>query len=282
MPLQMAHELKFPMGATSSLDNAVVNDFLSLMKRVSAPTMSKKQVVEIYKQHLCKVSGDYYAKSSSLDWAESDMSYQASSAAKDAPNFIAAVYEAFEELEQRGAVVPQEQNINQILSNHQAHFEIVNGQLNVTGAAVAAPQISESISTIVMRALGDAKTLIGTVDSSSAIDRAHTALHGYLGQLCSDANIALASDATVSKAFKELRKSHPALLATGNRADEITRVLNSFAASIDAFSTLRNQASLAHVNNLLDVPEATATVNAMYTIFRYVQDSLARHNQSFV
>ncbi|EMB9232343.1 abortive infection family protein [Vibrio harveyi] len=281
MPLEMAHELRFPMGATSSLDNAVVNDFLSLMKKVSAP-MGKQQVIEIYKQHLCKVSGDYYAKSSSLDWAESDMSYQASNAAKDAPNFIAAVYDAFEELEQSGAVVPKEQNLNQILSKHQAHFEIVNGHLNSTGAAVAAPQVTESISTAVIRALGDAKALIGTVDSSSAIDRAHTALHGYLGQLCSDANITLASDATVSKAFKELRKSHPALLATGHRASEISKVLNSFAASIDAFSTLRNHASLVHVNDLLDVPEATATVNAMYTIFRYVQDSLARYNQSFV
>ncbi|MGR5154859.1 abortive infection family protein [Photobacterium swingsii] len=281
MPLQLANELRFPMGATSSLDSAVVNDFLSLMKRVSAP-IGKQQVIEVYKQHLCKVSGDYYAKSSSFDWAESDMSNQAYNAAKDAPNFIAAVYDAFEELQQYGAVVPQEQNINQVLSNHQLHFQIVSGQLNATGAAVAVPQVSEAISTTVMRALGDAKALIGTVDSSSAIDRAHTALHGYLVKLCADESISLPADATVSKAFKELRKSHSALLATGNRAGEITRVLNSFAASIDAFSTLRNQASLAHVNELLNVPEATATVNAMYTIFRYVQDCLARHAKSFV
>lgn len=279
MPLQMANEFRFPMGATSSLDREVVNNFLSLMKRVSA-SIDKQQVIEIYKQHLCKVSGDYYAKSSSLDWAENDMNSQAYNAAKDAPNFIAAIYDAFEELEQHDAVVPQEQNINQVLSSHQVHFQIVNGQLNATGAAVVTPQVSESISTTVMRALGDAKALIGTVNSSSAIDRAHTALHGYLGQLCADENISLASDANVSKAFKELRRSHPALLATGNRADEISRVLNSFAASIDAFSTLRNHASLAHVNDLLDVPEATATVNAIYTIFRYVQDSLARHKQS--
>jgi len=281
MPLQLENELRFPMGATSSFDSAVVNEFLSLMKKVSAP-IGKQQVIEIYKQHLCKVSGDYYAKSSSLDWAESDMNTQAHNAANDAPNFIAAVYDAFEELQKFGAVVPQERNINQVLANHQQHFEIVSGLLNATGAAVAPPQVSESISTVVMRALGDAKALIGTVDSSSAIDRAHTALHGYLSKLCIDESILLPADATVSKAFKELRKSHPALLATGNRASEITRVLNSFAASIDAFSTLRNQASLAHTNELLDVPEATATVNAMYTVFRYVQDCLARHAKSFV
>jgi len=179
-------------------------------------------------------------------------------------------------------MVPQEQNINQVLSNHQAHFQIVNGQLNASGALVSPPLVLESISTTIMRALGDAKALIGTVDSSSAIDRVHTALHGYLVQLCSDENIPLPSNTTVSKAFKELRKNHPALQATGHRADEISRVLNSFSASIDAFSTLRNQASLAHVNVLLDVPEATATVNSMYTIFRYIQDSLARHKQSHV
>lgn len=281
MPLQMENEFRFPMGATESLDKEVVNDFLSMMKRVSA-SIEKQQVNEIYKQHFCKVTGDYYTKSSSLEWAESDMIYQAYNAAKDAPNFIAAIYDAFEELNQFGAMVPQEQNINQVLSRHQSHFHIVDGQLNTTDATVATPQVSESISTTVMRALGDAKALIGTVNSSSAIDRAHTALHGYLVQLCVDKGIPLTNDATVSKAFKELRRSHPALQETGNRADEISRVLNSFAASIDAFSTLRNKASLAHVNDLLDVPEATATVNSMYTIFRYVQDSLARHKQSFV
>jgi hypothetical protein len=98
---------------------------------------------------------------------------------------------------------------------------------------------------------------------------------------CPHENIQPPANATVSNAFKELRKSHPALLATGNRAAEITRILNSFATSIDAFSTLRNHASLAHVNELLDVPEATATINAMHTIFRYVQDCLTRQNQLY-
>jgi hypothetical protein len=133
-----------------------------------------------------------------------------------------------------------------------------------------------------MRALGDAKALIGTVDSSSAIDRAHTALHGYLVQLCTDNQIDIPNDPTASKAFKQLRQFHPALQASGNRAEEVTRVLNSFAASIDAFSTLRNKASLAHVNELLDVPEATAIVNAMYTIFKYIQDSMQRERSDFL
>ena len=281
MPLQMSSELRFPMGATTPLSDSAVDDFLSLIRRVSGP-LGRQQLVEIFKQHFCKVSGDYYARSSSLEWAESDMSVQAQNASKDAPNFIAAIYEALEELSGRGATVPTVQHINQILLNNQVQYEIVDEQLIEAAGRVATPEISESLSITVMRALGDAKALIGTVDASSAIDRAHTALHGYLVQLCHDGSIELPNDPTASKAFKLLREFHPALQASGHRADEVTRVLNSFAASIDAFSTLRNKASLAHVNELLDVPEATAIVNDMYHIFRYLQDSMRRSQVNFV
>lgn len=275
MPLQMVSELRFPMGVATALSDSSLDDLISLIKRVSGG-MSRQGIIEVFKQHFCKVSGEYYARSSSLDWAESDLSSQAHSAAKDAPNFIAAVYEALEELKLRGSAVPSVQHINQILLENRDYYQILDGQLIQTVGSVAAPEFSESISTSVMRALGDAKTLIGTVDSSSAIDRAHTALHGYLVQLCTDNQIDLPNDPTASKAFKQLRQFHPSLQASGNRAGEVTRVLNSFAASIDAFSTLRNKASLAHVNELLDVPEATAIVNAMYTIFRYIQDCIQR------
>jgi len=277
MALQMASELRFPMGATESLDNNTIDDFVSLVRRVSGP-VGQQQIIEIFKRNLCKVSNEYYAPSSSLSWAESDMTTQAYNAAKDAPNFVAAIYEALEELEHKGATVPTVQYINQILKNNNVQYEIVGYQLIQNAGSVATPEFSESVSTTVMRALGDAKALIGTVDSSSAIDRAHTALHGYLVQLCTDNSIELPPDPTVSKAFKELRFFHPALQASGNRSEEITRVLQSFANSIDAFSTLRNKASLSHVNELLETPEATATVNAMYTIFRYIQDSMQRKN----
>lgn len=277
MPLQMASELRFPMGATEPLNDNIVDSFISLIRKVTSPT-GHQQIVEVFKQHFCKVSNDYCARSSSLEWAESDMVTQAYNAAKDAPNFIAAIYEALEELEHKNANVPKVQHINQILKNNNAGYEIVGDQLIQNTGNVATPEFSESVSTTVMRALGDAKALIGTVDSSSAIDRAHTALHGYLVQLCIDSSINLPDDPTVSKAFKELRIFHPALQASGNRSEEITRVLQSFANSIDAFSTLRNKAILSHVNELLDVPEATATVNAMNTVFRYVQDSMQRKN----
>ncbi|AMN48494.1 hypothetical protein [Psychrobacter sp. P2G3] len=116
MPLQMLSELRFSMGTTESLNSNTVDDFVSLIRKVSGP-IGQHQIMEIFKRHFCKVSNDYYAPSSSLDWAESDMSTQAYNAAKDAPNFIAAMYEALEELKHKNANVPTVQYINQILKN---------------------------------------------------------------------------------------------------------------------------------------------------------------------
>ncbi len=275
MHLQMASELRFPMGATTPLSEQSLDDFLALISRVSGP-QSRKYILELFKKNFCHASRCSYSPSSSLDWAESDMVSRAQDAANDAPSFIEAVYNSLTQLAQLDATVPTVNHINQILRKNQDPFEINGNELTRTVGGVPVPAPCESTSTTVIRALEDAKTLIGTLDSSSAIDRAHTALHGYLKTLCSDAQIDLPNNPSASTAFKALRKDHPALQASGHRAEDITRVLNAFAVSIDAFSTLRNNASLAHVNELLDVPEATAIVNAMFTVFTYVQDSMRR------
>lgn len=275
MKLRMTSELRFPMGAAIPLSEESLDDLLVLISKISG-AQTRKHTVEIFKRHFCNASGATYSPSSNLDWAESDMKSWAKKAAKDAPLFIAAIYDALDDLSQIDAILPPIHHINQILRKNLDPYEIIDGDLIQTGLGVSAPEPSESLSSTVMRALGDAKALIGTVDSSSAIDRAHTALHGYLIQLCIDIQVEQSSDLTASKAFKLLRKHHPALQPSGHKSEEVTRVLNSFAASIDAFSTLRNNASLAHVNELLDIPEATAIVNAMFTVFTYIQDCMRR------
>ena len=41
-------------------------------------------------------------------------------------------------------------------------------------------------------------------------------------------------------------------------------------------STIRNRASLAHANQLLDEPEAALVLNAISTLFHYIEDCVAR------
>ena len=271
----MASELRFPMGASTPINPLAMEDLLNLAKRVTA-SGNRQAVLEIFKEHFCRVSGDYYGRSSNLDWAESDFRRNAKSAAPDGPGFIAAFADACEQLSQSGSATPDHVHINKILENHLVPFQIVNNVLVKTDEYISPPEPEMLEATVVARALADAKALIGQSSASSAIDRTHTALHGYLINLCKQSSLEVSESTTTAKAFKVLRENHSAFEATGPRSAEVTRVLQAMATSIDAFSTIRNKASMAHANELLDEPEATAIVNSMYTIFRYIQDCLSR------
>ena len=52
------------------------------------------------------------------------------------------------------------------------------------------------------------------------------------------------------------------------------------AATINALGTIRNHASLAHNNELLLEPEAQAMINAAMTVFRYIEECIARQKKT--
>lgn len=124
---------------------------------------------------------------------------------------------------------------------------------------------------VVVRALADADELIRTNGAASAVDRIHTALHGHVLALCEAVGIAVDRETTMTKALKLLRQSHPALAASGPRADDISRVLGAMATVLDSLNPLRNNASVAHPNEeLLDEPEAHLAINAARTVFAFL------------
>lgn len=141
--------------------------------------------------------------------------------------------------------------------------------------AVASPMPVASMSSVVRQALVDAENLIRTSGPASAVDRVHTALHGHMNALCAKANIALPERPTLQVAVKKLRENHPGLAPSGERAEEVSRVLYSMAATLDALTTLRNNASPAHPNEaLLGDHEALLAINAARTIFAYIDSKV--------
>ena len=226
---------------------------------------------------MAKPAGIEFNRSSNIDWAKGDLEWYMAEARKNGPGFIAAIYNAFEQLSRLEITVPTYAHMNQILSRHGMPCHINNGELVMAGN-VQVPEPSQSMSQTVIRALQDAKTL----PPASAIDRVHTALHAYIVSLCQEASIPLDSGVTAQKAFKELKSNHPALQPQGNRPSEVANVLNSMAATINALGTIRNHASLAHNNELLLEPEAQAMINAAVTIFRYIEECMARYNRTTV
>lgn len=148
-------------------------------------------------------------------------------------------------------------------------------QLGVDVGHVRAVAPSQSASEVVRRALADADQLIEKNGAQSAVDRLHTAIHGYMKAECVTASIDLPSGATLTQAFKALRSNHPALTSTGVHAAEVAKVLQSFAAVLDALNTVRNHGSVAHPNeHLIEAPEAFLFVNAVRTIFHYLNNKL--------
>lgn len=140
---------------------------------------------------------------------------------------------------------------------------------------VASPMSIASMSVVVRQALIDAENLIRTSGPASAVDRVHTALHGHMNALCAEVNITLPERPTLQVAVKRLRENHPGLAPTGQRADEISRVLYSMAATLDALTTLRNNASPAHPNDaLLGDHEALLAINAGRTILAYIDSKV--------
>jgi len=124
---------------------------------------------------------------------------------------------------------------------------------------------------VVRRALNDADSLLRSNGATSAIDRLHTALHGYLRSVCAESGIHVVENASITVLFKSLRTNHPALKNLGTQEAEVGRIITAFSTVVDALNTIRNHASVAHPNDaLLDEAEALLTLNAVRTLFNYL------------
>jgi hypothetical protein len=139
-------------------------------------------------------------------------------------------------------------------------------ETGTTSVEVALLSASESV----RRALYDADNLMRSSGPQSAVDRVHTALHGYLLSLCDDAGIAHGDRPTMNQLFKALRAEHPSLGNLGVREDDVAKMLGSMASILDALNPVRNNASMAHPNSsLVGEAEAVLVVNTVRTLLTY-------------
>jgi|GEM_PF-3793288 len=134
---------------------------------------------------------------------------------------------------------------------------------------VATPDLIVT-SDIVTRALQDAKTLTIKNGASRGLDRLHTAFHGYLKNVCDKENITYPNDPSITQLWKVLRENHPALKAKSPHDDKIDTIVKSISNVVDAFNQTRNQASAAHPNKTLEEVEAIFVINAINTVFNYL------------
>lgn len=123
------------------------------------------------------------------------------------------------------------------------HREILGWISRLEIGQVAVEVEVQSSSEVVHRKLDDAANLLRSSGPQSAVDRVHTALHGYLHSLCQEIDVQLDGRPSMNKLFKALRASHPAFADVGTRGENVNRMLGSFATILDALNPIRNNAS---------------------------------------
>lgn len=149
-------------------------------------------------------------------------------------------------------------------------FISIDVQTTETIELVPQPNL-EMTSEVVERALKDSLQLLNSSGPASAVDRIHTALHGYMKAVCIKHNIAFEKQASLTELFKAVRVNHPAFDNINNGSGEVRKLVGALSTIIDTLNTLRNQASVAHPNdNILGEPEAYLAVNCARTLLHYL------------
>lgn len=131
-------------------------------------------------------------------------------------------------------------------------------------------------SQVVEAAITDAETLLRTSGPRSAVDRVHTAMHGYLKAACQHYGVDVEDDASTTRLLKVLRREHPTLAIGSAQGSHMSKVLNSTASILDALGPIRNRRSLAHPNDdLLDDEDALLVFNVVRSLLIYLDEKLA-------
>lgn len=145
-----------------------------------------------------------------------------------------------------------------------------------SGQVVASEQLIVTNETV-ERAIQDTKVLLENNGATSGVDRIHTALHGYLKEVCKQEGISLTDDENLTQVFKKLKASHPKLQLGGPRQSDIDQIINSFSNTLDKLNPIRNKASLSHPNEeLLEEDEAMFVVNSAQTVLNYLNRKFSK------
>ena len=143
--------------------------------------------------------------------------------------------------------------------------------------------VPKSPSQVVRVALEDAEHLISRGSAPSAVAKTHTALHGYLKQMCDDESIVNEDNSSLPKLFKLLQANHSAFQSSGLHQEKIDNVGKGLATAIHSLNEIRNQATDAHANDeLLDTCDASLSINAIRTIFHYVEEKRSPRGENLL
>lgn len=145
----------------------VVQGFSDLMRKIVSQG-DRHRLLEHFKGYFAAAAGFTSNWSSSASWAETDLDSYMDHAAKNAPLFIEAFYDAYEALHPSGIGLPDLNRVNRVLLENDAGYEISppdlvprNPNLQIT-LPKHTPSLDEQAQELIQRSLDDSeKFLLG-------------------------------------------------------------------------------------------------------------------------
>lgn len=139
-------------------------------------------------------------------------------------------------------------------------------------ASVDFNQIASRSGTI-KKAVDDATVFIRGGKYDSAVDRVHTAFHGYLRQLLTDHQIVYGREDSLSSLYNKLHDYYGNRIQPPDVAARIKTIMRSGAGIINSVNELRNNNTIAHPNGpLIQEREAQLVIRLVNVIVDYIED----------
>lgn len=131
----------------------------------------------------------------------------------------------------------------------------------------------------VRKALDQCETLITAHTYSSAVDRAHTALHGYLKGQCKLAGLVITeTNPKIQDLWSKIKLDHPKFKVDMKEQQKpINQIVNAISKVLENVNEIRNIQTFSHPSDeIIDEEEARFVINLARAILQYVDNKLSR------
>lgn len=130
-----------------------------------------------------------------------------------------------------------------------------------------------SHSDTIQKAIEDATLFIREGKYDSAVDRVHTAFHGYLRQLLTNHSIAFGKDDGLPALYNKLHEYYGNSIQPQEVAARIKATVRSAIGVVNSINELRNNNTVAHPNGeLIQKREAQLVIRLVNAIVDYIDD----------
>jgi hypothetical protein len=262
-----------------SVPDSAVREFREMIGK-TATQGSRQDILEHFKGYFCTVVGEPHVWSSSESWADTDLSAYMSAAAKNAPLFLEAFYDACESLRSRNELfAPDVSMINEVCDQQSIGYVVRPPNLIPRSSTTLVelpkqpPSLEENAVEIYQQSLKRSEELLRDGHGREAVQEMlwlmESVVTGFKG-------LDTGPDTIQGKYFnqivKDLRRSHPG--TTLDRVLEWTTALHGYLSSPTG-GAVRHGIDL-RAGIAIDVEEARLFCNLMRSYLGFL---LAKHAQ---